>query len=226
MTNDYTSISIKPIQAAGIALDIYGLKGSAVPLPGELDFNFRIDTGKARYLLKVSRPDTDLKYLEFQQAILQHTAKSDVGIQSPHPLPDKEGKLISDFTDDSGQLRKVRLLTWMEGRLWSSVNPVNDDFLFSLGEEAAKLTKALQGFEHPLTHREFVWDLAQSAWTLQYRELFTPEKQALVSHFQDRFETIQPAYSLLRKSVVHNDANDNNVVVSEDLKDPKVKSNH
>jgi len=222
MIQDYSSISIKPEQAARIASEMYGLEGTAVPLPGELDFNFLIDTGEVRYLLKVSRPDTDLEYLEFQQAILQHAANSELDIKSPRPLPDKEGRVISDFLDGAGLLRKVRLLTWMEGRLWSSVNPVKKELLFSLGEETGRLSSALAGFENPLTRREFVWDLAQSAWTSRHRELFTPEKKALVSHFQERFEAIQSVYSQLRKSVVHNDANDNNIVVSPDLIHPRV----
>jgi 4-aminobutyrate aminotransferase-like enzyme/Ser/Thr protein kinase RdoA (MazF antagonist) len=174
--------------------------------------------------LKVSRPETDLEYLESQQKILQHVAKSDTEITSPVPLPDVYGKLISEFTDSSGNARWVRMLTWMEGRLWSSVNPVNESLLFSLGEQAGRLSGALKGFKHTLTQRDFEWDLAQAGWTREYTQLFSKDKQQTVTHFLDLFDEILEAYSTLRKSVVHNDANDNNVVVTEDLIGPEVKA--
>ncbi len=224
MTSDYSSITISPLEASQMVRDLYALEGKAVPLPGELDFNFRIDATERRYLLKVSRPDTDLEYLEFQQKILQYVADSTIDIDSPHPWPDVHGELISEFTDTSGWCRKVRLLSWMEGRLWSSVNPIREDLLFSLGEQTGRLCQALQGFDHSLAHRQFEWDIARSGWTTEHLGLFSPEKQSLVSFFQDHFEASQDAYSRLRKGVIHNDANDNNVVVSEDLADPRVRS--
>jgi Ser/Thr protein kinase RdoA (MazF antagonist) len=113
--------------AEQIIRDLYGIRGKAVHLPGEVDLNFRIDADTECYLLKVSRPDSDPKYLEYQQAILLHLAQGGQDIKSPVPLPDTQGRLISQYTDDSGRVRKVRLLTWVEGRLWSSVHPVRMD---------------------------------------------------------------------------------------------------
>jgi len=191
-------------------------------LPGELDFNFRIDAGKKSYLLKVSRPEADPDYLVYQQALLQHIAELGQHIKSPAPLPDRQGKLVSEYTDDSGQNLPVRLLTWIEGRLWSSVHPIEDDLLFSLGEEAGRLTKALEGFDHPLARRSFEWDLAQAGWTRRATPLFSEDHQPIAAYFQDLFDQIQEPYSKLRKGLVHNDVNDNNVLVSEDLVHPKV----
>jgi 4-aminobutyrate aminotransferase-like enzyme/Ser/Thr protein kinase RdoA (MazF antagonist) len=224
MTIDYPKNKITAKEAEQIAHDLFGIKGMAYSLPGEVDFNFRIDSENERYLLKVSRPEADLEYLTFQQEILQHVARSDQGIQSPLLLPDVHGALISEFKDSSGHARKVRMLTWMEGRLWSSVNPVNDNLLFSLGQQAGRLTKALQGFAHPLAKRNFEWDVARVGWTRKFTHLFSKDRQEIASHFLEQFDQIQESYTTLRKSVVHNDANDNNVVVSEDLLDPQVRA--
>jgi len=133
MSTRFTDIKILKKQAEGIAFKLYGLHGSAVSLPGELDFNFRIDAEGKMYMLKVSRPDANQEYLEFQQEILQHVAKSNLEIISPIPLPDQQGDYISETKDESGRSRKVRLLTWIEGRLWAGLNPVNNRLLFSLG---------------------------------------------------------------------------------------------
>ena len=123
------NLKISEEEAAHTVETLYGIKGEVQALPGEIDFNFRIDTDGESYLLKVGRPDAKEDYLEFQQAILQHVAHSDTGIISPLPIPDKMGNDISQVKDKSGDIRKVRLLSWVEGRLWSAVNPVSEHLL-------------------------------------------------------------------------------------------------
>ncbi len=224
MEVNYLSIQIKAAQAAEIAQVLYQIKGKIVALAGELDFNFRINSKKESYILKISRPDVDQEYIEFQQEILNYFSKSNLAIHSPKALPDVNGNFISKITDASGKTRIVRLLSWMNGRLWSSVNPQKEELLYSLGEQAGLLTKALQGFDHPLAHRTFEWDVAQAAWTYDYVHLFNKKQQSTVKFFQQRFKELQEHYQTLRKSVVHNDANDNNIIVTEDLIRPKVKA--
>ena len=224
MSTGYPEITISSSQATDITLKLYGLKGTALSLPGFEDFNFRIESEKGRFLLKVSRPDADQEYQEFQQEILQYVAEHNEGIESPVPIADIHGNLISEYTDQAGNTRKVRMLTWMEGRLWSGVNPVKDALLFSLGEQAGRLTKGLQGFKHPFAMQESEWDVARSAWTREFIYLFPEERLELASYFLELFDEIQEDYSSLRKSVVHNDVNDNNVVVSNDLVNPEVKA--
>jgi 4-aminobutyrate aminotransferase-like enzyme/Ser/Thr protein kinase RdoA (MazF antagonist) len=224
MSTGYPEIIISSSQATDITLKLYGLKGTALSLPGFVDFNFRIESEKGRFLLKVSRPDADLEYLGFQQEILQYMAEHNERIESPVPIADMNGNLISEYTDQAGNTRKVMMLTWMEGRLLSSVNPVKDALLFSLGEQAGRLTNVLQGFEHALAMRDFEWDLARSGWTREFLYLFPEERLELASYFLELFDEIQKDYSSLRKSVVHNDVNDNNVVVTDDLVSPEVKA--
>jgi len=224
MSTNYQDIKISGEQAEDICLDLYGLAGAAVPLPGELDFNFKIKVKRKHYLLKVSRPGANPEYLGFQQDILQHVLESDRKIISPVPLPDLQGKFISEIRDASGNIRKVRLLSWIKGRLWSGVNPVSNNLLFSLGEEAGKLTAALKGFKHPLARRGFEWDVARAEWTGEYEHLFNGEKLEILQYFREQFSSLQKPYGKLRKGVVHNDANDNNVVVTDDLKDPRVRA--
>lgn len=224
MSVNYQELGISKEQAAKIALELYGLEGRVDSLPGELDFNYQLKCGSESYLLKISRPGADLKYIEFQQALLQHVAHSSPGINAPVPLPDLHGDYISETSDKAGNIRKVRLLTWVEGRLWSGVNPVSESLLLSLGKEAGRLTKTLQGFEHPLAGRYIEWDLARAGWTAEYEHLFSGDKVEILRYFRERFESLQPGYAALRKSVVHNDANDNNVVVSEDLEAPCVRA--
>ena len=217
MSDNYLSL------AESIALSHYGLKVKATKLVGELDLNFKLSIGEENYLMKISAPDTDPKFYDFQLNIMNHVAYND-SLSSPKLIADKEGNYSFEITDEDGSKRHVRLLTWMDGRLWSSVNPINDELRFSLGEQAGLLTKALQGFDHESAHRSFDWDLAQFQWAFSHLHLFTNEQQVIVSHFQNRWKEIRNDLGKLRKSVIHNDVNDNNIIVSEDLLNPEVVS--
>lgn len=221
---NYLSIQIKTDQAEKIAKELYEIEGKAIALPGELDFNFKIKTDSTSYILKISRPDENDDYIQFQKELLTYLANSNEKIGAPKTFPDRDGNFISKITDSAGNPRKVRLLSWIDGRLWSSVNPIKDNLLFSLGEEAGKLTKALQGFDHPKAHRKLPWDIAQSEWTYDYANLFSEEEQKIATYFQNQFRELQEEYQQLRKGVVHNDANDNNVIVTNNLINPRVKS--
>lgn len=218
-----SSDSLK-LEAEQIALEQYGIKGVAIPLVGESDYNFKIESGDENYLLKISRPFANEKQIHFQEEILQFIQSSDTTINTPSIVKSILGELTVQIENEDGAIQHVRLLSWMEGRLWSKVNPHNKELLHSLGNEAARITKALSDFDHPLAHRYFEWDIAQGLWTSEYLSLFNSEQRLIVSHFQKLFNCSQHLYTTLRKGIVHNDVNDNNIIVNDDLLHPKVKS--
>lgn len=222
---DYKALKIAPEEAEKIVHEYFNIEGSAFPLPGEIDFNFRIKvTNGHGFILKVSRVDEDVQYLEFQQELLQYVAGRQKGMVSPLVIKDVNGNTITEYKDSLGNQRKIRLLSWIPGRLWSGVNPQLDALRFSLGEQCGRLASALHGFDHPMAHRKFDWDISQSLWTKEHLNLFKVEEKEILSFFIQGFEKNQNAYSKLRKSIVHNDANDNNIIVTEDLVNPEVRA--
>lgn len=219
---DYNHIKINPDKAEKILLEVYGIEGTASPLPGYVDFNFKIKTKEEeRFVLKISRPNENKKYLDYQQKLLQYIHQSDEKIMAPKVLFDQNDEAISEIIDDYGNKRYVRMLTWVSGRVWSAVNPQLANFRQSLGEQCGILTKILENFNHPEAHYYFEWDIAQGLWTKKHLHLFDEQKKEVLSYFQDLFEASQASYKKLRKSVVHNDPNDNNIIVSLDLRNPK-----
>ena len=209
-------------EATVIAKHNYGLEGEVSSLPGEMDFNFNIKTAKGKYLLKVSRPSVDLQFIEFQQALIAFVSKNNQTDNVSLAVQDDNGNYISKTTDTNGDTRIVRLLSWIDGRLLSSVNPKSHELLLSLGQKAGSLTKLLQGFDHKMAHRKMKWDISQAAWTFDHIHLFDSEQQIIINNYHQRFKDLQPQLNNLRKAVVHNDVNDNNVLVSDDLLHPKV----
>jgi len=220
---NYSRIKITTKQAENILFDLFGIKGKANDLPGETDFNFRIKVKNSKgYILKISRPNENENYLDFLQKLLLHIEETGIKLNTPKVFFDKNGGSISEAIDDHGNKRSVRLISWIEGRIWSSVNPQLEGLRFSLGQNCGKFIKALQDFKHGQSHRELLWDISQSLWTTNYLHLFSVEEKEILASFQKQFESSQKGYKKLRKSVIHNDANDNNIIVSEDLVNPKV----
>lgn len=222
---DYNTIKITTAVAEKILFELYNIKGVASPLPGYIDFNFRIKIkDKEGFILKISRPAENKKYVDYQQSLLQAIDNNDEDLIAPKAVIDIDGNLVSEVKDKFNKLRLVRLLTWVSGRVWSAVNPQLEDFRFSLGEQCGKLTKVLQNFDHPEAHYTFEWDIAQSLWTKEQLHLFTGNEKEILSYYQNEFEKSQASYLKLRKSVVHNDPNDNNIIVSDDVLNPKAKA--
>ena len=221
----YQELQISCFQVQEIIFELFRIKGIASELPGEVDFNFRIKVkNEEGYIFKISRPGEDNDYLDFQQCLLQYVEKNGQDIIAPKVIRDTKGNSISEFTDGNGNKRNARLLSWVSGRVWSSVNPQLEELRFSLGEECGKLTKALQGFKHQEDSRYFAWDVAQSLWTKEHINLFNSDDKETLLFFQNLFESNLEEYSKLRKAVVHNDANDNNIIVSSELLRPTVKA--
>ena len=222
---NYQKLLISNEYAAVLCQQYYGIEGHAELQTGEVDFNYKITTQNGtHYILKISRSDSDNDYLDFQQKLLLHIDSQQPDFEFPKIIKTTAGENEVTFFDEHQQTRKMRLLNWVSGRLWSSVNPKLDDLMFSLGEQCGKITQTLLGFEHPYAARPFDWNMAQAVWTYQYLNLFDAEQKTCLTYFTNQFEAFQPAYNQLRKSVIHNDANDNNIVVSDDLVVPSVKA--
>jgi len=221
----FSELKIGTKEAKTILFKLYNIDAKPIKLPGEVDYNFRIKAkNNDGYILKISRVDEEKETLDFQQQLINYIETSQENIIVPKHVKDKNGYPISEIMDSEGNTRYVRLLTWVSGRLWSSVNPKLNDLRYSLGKTSGQITKTLFNFKHTKAHYKFEWDIAQSIWTKDYLHLFSDEEKEVLLSFQNQFETCQNAYKKLRKSIVHNDVNDNNIVVSDDLIYPEVKA--
>ena len=223
MSVNYSAIQISEDEAQSIAHKLFNLHGTATALDGEKDFNFEIETPNKKYLLKVGRPGQNLDYVEFQTKLFQHLGTKKL-MDIPEIILNQHGNVISKIKDENGEERFVRMLSWAEGRLWSSVNPITNSLLNSLGEKAGLLTEGLHDFDHHFSERYFEWDISNALWCKEHLDMFEDSQRNILSAFLDAFERIQPEYVSFRKSVVHSDVNDNNIIVDQDYKNPSVRS--
>ena len=198
---------------------LYGISAVINELPAEVDQNFYIKTNDEKeFVFKISNATEERSVLKFQNAALHHIANSDVEIQIPQLILTSSGDEISVITDTNGTKHLVRLITYLPGTELAKVKLHSTDLLREYGKFIGKLTKSLEGFCHPSSKREYVWDLSKANITIrQYIDsIKQPEKQDLVKYFVDMIEElVLPKQEKLRSSIIHGDANDYNVLVKD-----------
>lgn len=218
-------MNLNSTNAEKILKDYFSIDAKVEPLAGEVDYNFKVTTeSDENFLLKLSINDVDIDFIECQHDLLSHLGKNDDKLIVPKSFGNKNGNIITRFNLKNGHEGIARLLSWIPGRIYSSVNPQLPDLRKSLGKCCGKISTALLNYDHPLLHREFQWDVAQGLWIEAYLHLFENDDALLIQSVLERFKRMQSSYDGLRKGCIHNDANDNNIVVTSELINPEVVS--
>lgn len=191
----------------------YGLTGVITPLDGERDDNFRVECDQKTYVLKFSS-QAERSHLEFQNVLLSHLEASFTH-QLPQIILSNEGQDIIDVNDTTC----ARLLTWIDGDMWSTLQAPDIRAKRSLGRHVALLDRALfpcVKFEQArVLERDFGWNVLQSSELLEHiSKIDDPHIQAIVQAIlNDTVTRTIPVLNSLAQGVIHNDANDNNIVV-------------
>ena len=111
----------------------------------------------------------------------------------------------------------LRLVSYLPGRPLATIRYHSPSLLTDFGEKLGQLDQALQRFDHPGLRRDFAWDLQDGLLVVARHaaEITDPETQRHVQDIQRQLESRLPDLSPdLRRSAIHNDANDYNVLVS------------
>lgn len=207
--------------AARVAWEHYKLKASARPLPSERDQNFLLETRDGqRFVLKVANAREERAMLEAQNQVLAHLARRLAFC--PRVLPGQDGEILRTYKDPSGAAHYVRLVTYLPGTPLGSLRRQSEGLLVDVGAKVGELSAALAEFDHPALHRDFHWDLANAIAVIgKYRNLIVDAGlREAVSGLAERFEReCVPLLIELPRSILHNDANDYNLLVGggEDL---------
>ena len=219
MSNLNQQLSMFTIQdAQRIAFDLYGLRVEARPLAGERDFNFHVTTGTGQeFVLKIAPAGEQWETLDLQNQALANLAEHSPSLVLPRVRATSDGEAIATITGGNGAAHFVRLLTYIPGRLLAETRPHTPELLHGLGYMMGRVDQALQGFTHAAARRTLKWDLQQATWICDYlQHIAQPAGRAIVERFLSQFETgVLPILPTLRRSIIHNDANDYNILVSE-----------
>jgi 4-aminobutyrate aminotransferase-like enzyme len=199
-----------------IAHEHWKLECQAEPLAGEVDRNFLLVTDSGdRWVLKISRQKTDRVGLDHQIETLKYLDDSAVAHLVQHPLPTVDGQYLVPYERSGFEGCWVRVLSFLDGSPLVNIRERPPEFLKEIGRTLAHLDLALRGFDHPGAHRDHPWNLERaddlSRWSERIAE---PARRDLVERHMEVFRNeVVPRLEGLERGVIHNDANDHNLLV-------------
>ncbi len=206
-------------QALEVLESHFGLAGELEPLPSERDQNFRlVSEGGDQFVLKIAHPDEPPLLLTLQNQVLMFLADRDIGVDLPRVVPPRGGDSGCVVLGEDGDKHWVRLLTYIPGDVLETVQPRTPRLLESLGEAMGRLDAALSDFKQPIAVREgFQWDLtrADEVIATYISRIEDADRRRRIERIRGEFEAVAaPLLPELPRSLIHNDANDCNVLVS------------
>lgn len=202
-------------QAAQLLEQHYGLTGALQSLGSQQDLNYRVDSERGRFVLKICRGD--YATIELQA---QHAALNDLQAHVRVPRVNRAltGEDVLSVTV-GGQTAHLRLLDYIDGQPLTHLPHLGRDVIAGFGELCGQVSRALEHFEHPGLDRTLQWDPrhAHALITHLLANLNNlPHRDAIERAANHAHTRLQPLADHLPWQAVHLDITDDNVVWQRD----------
>ena len=205
---------VGPDQAARLLEQYYGLTGTLQSLGSQQDLNYKVDSARGRFVLKICRGDYAAVELQAQHAALNSLH----AVRVPAVIKALNGEELLTVTVD-GQTLHLRVLDYIDGQPLTHLPHLGRDVIAGFGELCGRMSQALASFKHPGLDRTLQWD-PRHAGELIAHLLTTlenlPHRAALEQVAVQVESRIQPLVDYLPWQAVHLDITDDNVVWQRD----------
>lgn len=187
---------------------------SLTKMEGYNSSNYRVDSKQGRFVLKVYAAkekedvlaETDMiQKLDF----LPSNATS-------NPIKNTSGDLVTHAIID-GEEKILRLIFFVQGHFLADITHT-DKILFSLGSFIGTIDHHLLGYKNlGIQARNLNWDLKNVNASRQLKHHITSASdRKIVEHYFIQWDQhVYPKMTQLRKSIIHGDANDWNVLIND-----------
>lgn len=205
-------------EAEAIARQAFDIEATARLLVSERDQNFQLCANDgSEWVLKIANPAENPALLDMQTQALLHIADADPSLTIPRVKATPDGALFHEIDSDDGRRFIVRVLSYLPGQLLDDAKP-RPALLRDVGATAARLARALRGFEHPESRHELVWNLTQApALRTRTHHIQEPDCRRVVEEVFDHFDAeVLPQLKKQRSQVIHNDVSELNTLVDGD----------
>ena len=203
--------------ASTLISESFGMTGKVQELVSYSDQNFLLETGDGdKFVLKIANSSEPLPILDFQQGALNFLEQHVPHLNCPVLIPLADGKTLGTIAGREGE-HGVWMVRYQPGQFVSELSCHSWDLNYGLGEYLGNLDVALEAYTHEAMHRAIPWDLFQAEHiNTRLSDIDDVSHRAIVGYFYDRFTNhVLPLRTKLPMSVIHNDANDNNILTEE-----------
>ncbi len=204
-------------EAAEVLRQRFGVVGRLDGLPSERDQNFdvRADDGQS-FILKIVNAAEPLTAIEFQTALLRHVEINDPSLPTPRVVPTRDGLEFGLLTGRGGERHCVRLVSYLPGTPLAEVAKTPET-LRDIGRVLGQLDRVLGSFGHPGAHVAFDWEIRETPRARQrLSHVADAAQRRCLEQVLDTYDSrVAPTLGRLRHGVIHNDANDWNLLVAD-----------
>ncbi|MEY2114041.1 MULTISPECIES: phosphotransferase [unclassified Rhodanobacter] len=200
----------------------WGVHGAISALPSYADQNFRIHAGDGEYVLKVAHSSWSPADIELENLAMMELAAREPALGCPRVQLAVNGEHLLSLPI-KGQACLVRMLSYVPGTTYAeainSLRPAQCEALHaSLGRAVGRLTRGLKDFCHPAAGRRHDWNIMSLPGLMsEVRHVEDAAFRDIVRRHAGAFCEALPAWrTTLPITVLHNDANDLNVIVADD----------
>ena len=210
MSNHLRSVSpeFSQDEVKYIANEYYGLNELICQLPSERDQNFLFQYEKLKFVLKISNIDEVYSVIDMQNCAIG-LINNDIRV-----VPALTGKMIITYKNHF-----IRLVAYLPGIPFADYRPHSPKLLLNLGRLLGTIDQSLIEFKHEGARRDLYWNIINAENLInKYKNLIHEKhhRQIIETILKDWIEIVVPLFPSLRKSIIHNDANDYNIIVVDE----------
>lgn len=177
-----------------------------------MDQNFRLlaSGGSGDFVLKISNSDEDPGLIEAQVEALTLLQVEPGPLRTARVLPCRTGSMWTREGD-----HVVWLVSWLDGTVLADATDPPPELWRELGRGLGDLDRRLAAFDAPGARRAYEWDLRHAGEALRRnRSIEQAGRRRAVRGALERFrDRVVPLFPELPQQVIHNDANDYNLLV-------------
>jgi ethanolamine-phosphate phospho-lyase len=185
-------------------------------LNGYENENYLIKTTNNKYIFKKYPYSSELEsIIHGENEVLLFLSKNNN--KFPSPIKSVDGVYLKTLEIDK-EIFIFRMLSFLDGKMLGSVKNTKEIFE-SFGAFLAKMNMKLQSYNNKIIEsRIWNWDIQHFHLNQKYIDDLNLEKdKILIKYFFNQFEeNVNPVISYLRKSIIHSDANEWNVLIIND----------
>lgn len=185
-------------------------------LDGYENANYLITCKEQKYVLKTYPWSSELFDEVTAETDVLNTLNMSMEDKFPVPVKNANNKYV-DKVELDGEVKIIRMLSYIEGELFVKTKH-NKKLFASFGTFLANMDKELSDCNnYIIKSKQFKWDIQHFYLNKKYiKDLPNAQDRKVVEYFFQQFdELVFPVLSDLRRSIIHNDANDFNVVVKD-----------
>ena len=185
-------------------------------LDGYENANFLITCKEQKYIFKTYPYSTELFDILTAETDVLNALNMSMEGKFPIPVKNANNRYI-EKTEFDGEVKIIRMLSYIEGELFAKIKH-NKKLFTSFGTFLANMDKELSGYNnYIIKSKQLKWDIQHFHLNKKYiKDLPDAQDRKVVEYFFQQFdELVLPVLPDLRKSIIHNDANDFNVVVKD-----------